>query len=331
MNAPTDGKNSHLEFTRKPRVYTPELGSQTITYVRTPGLKEYFRTYSPHGMAFQSLWVVANVMDEAGQKYNLMREYKTTDTTMTLASKEIFGANATAAPLFAPGEMLHGRIYQEIDEKNNLIFVKPFLPNSQAYSVVIRPQHIEWKDANGRIDLAFDVLGPALEYYCPGILEDAFYRSEPHFVTGTVDGKVVSGFGVIDAAWGTAGVGFLQGKIYEVLEENWIVWLNIYSNGTRECGIFINGVDQFEAFYYNRNGNAQVTRRNKLTSIPSEDGFIKGAIIEADDMRFEFVTESRIVQMATLVSWASGRVINKKEKEKPVKSFAWYEFFPKGK
>jgi hypothetical protein len=318
----------HLKFTRKAPTYSPDLGSETISCTHTPRIEEYFRTYSPHGLSFQSIWLVANVMDETGQKYNLMREYKVTDTTMTLASKEVPGLNSSAEPLFKPGEMFQGRIFHELDKENGVVWVKPFLPDSTAFSVVIRPQHVEWKDADGRIDLVFDALGPALEYYCPGRLEDALYRSEPSYVTGTVNGKAVSGFGVIDGGWGSVGVGFLQGKIYQVLEQNWIVWMNIYEDGSKECGVFVNGVDRFQAFYYNRDGKAMVTRHNKLEPTLTSDGFMKGASITMDDMAFEFVTESRIMQVQSFVSWASGRLINLKEKRKPVKTFAWYEFFP---
>jgi hypothetical protein len=324
-------EQEHLKFTRKPKVYSPQLGSETVVYLHTPKLRDYFRTYTPYGLAFQSIWVVANVMDDDGQKYNLLREYKTTDTTLTMASKEVPGLESRAEPLFEPGAMLHGRIFHEIDEENGMIMVRPFLPNSTAYSVVIQPQKIAWKDAGGRIDLQFEALGPAMEYHCPGLLEDAMYRSEPHFVTGTVNGKKVSGFGVIDAAWGTPGVGFLQGKIFQVLEENWIVWLNIYDDGTKECGVFLNGVDRFEAFYYNKNGQAKITRHNRFKPHFTPDGFIRGADITMDDLSFEFVTESRIMQMQSFVSWASGRIVNKQEQRKPVRSFAWYEFFPKKK
>ncbi len=121
---------AHQELIRKVPAYSPELGSETISYTRTPGLSEYFRTCSPHGLAFQSIWVVANVMDETGRKYNLMREYKAADTTMTLASKEVPGLDAEAEPLFKPGDMYHGRIFHEMDEQNQLIWVKPFLPES---------------------------------------------------------------------------------------------------------------------------------------------------------------------------------------------------------
>jgi hypothetical protein len=324
-------EEEHLKFTRKPKVYTPQLGSETVVYLHTPKIHDYFRTYTPYGLAFQSIWVVANVMDDDGQKYNLLREYKTTDTTMTMASREIPGLESQAEPLFEPGAMIHGRIFHEIDEENGTIMVRPFLPNSTAYSVIIQPQKIAWKDAGGRIDLQFEALGPAMEYHCPGLLEDAMYRSEPHFVTGTVNGKKVSGFGVIDAAWGTPGVGFLQSKIYQVLEEHWIVWLNIYDDGTKESGVFITGVDRFEAFYYNKNGQARITRNNRFKPHFTPDGFIRGADITMDDLSFEFITESRIMQMKSFVTWASGRIVNKQEKRKPVRSFAWYEFFPKKK
>lgn len=320
------------EFTRKPISYSPEWGSETLSYTHTPKLIEYYRTYSPHGLTFQSAWIVANVMDENGQKYNLLRKYETASTAMTLASIEVPGLKSRAKPIFKPGDMFLGRTFHEMDDKKGSILVKPFSPGRAAFTITINPQRVVWKDANGRIDLTFNALGPALEYYAPGRLEDAMYRSEPHWVEGTVNGKPVSGFGVFDFSWGPVGVGFVQGKIYKLLEECWIVWLNLFADGSKECGIFVDGVDQFEAFYYNKDGKARVTRNNKLEMTYTADGFIKGATITMDDLKFKYTTESRVMQVpTTLVAWASGRMINVNDPRKPVKSFAWLEFFPKGK
>jgi hypothetical protein len=325
-----DPLKKNLSYLRKPVTYSPAWGSKTISYTHSPRLMEYFRTYSPHGLAFQSIWLVANVMDQDGQKYNLMRECKTTDSTLALASLEKPGLNSQAVPLFNPNELFLGRIFYEMDEKDGFVTLRPF-PSGEAFQVEIRPQQLAWKDANGRIDLDFKALGPALEYYCPGQFEDNMYRSEPFWVEGKVNGKAVNGFGVIDMAWGPLGSGFLQSKIYKILEENWIIWLNVYEDGSKECGVYVDGIDQFQACYFNKNGQAKVTQNNKLTVSHTLDGFIKGATLRMDEHTFEYISESRVMQMASWVSWASGRVINLKESRKPVKTFAWFEFFPKSK
>lgn len=316
--------------TRKSLVYSPQWGSETIVYTHTPTLVEYYRTYQPHGLAFHSCWVVANVMDEKGQKYNLMREYKTVDSTVVLASLEVTGLHSNARPIYKRGELYIGRIFHEIDEEKGHILIKPFMAGRAAFSVTIKPQHVHWKDANGCIDLEFKTLGPALEYYCPGKWEDNMYRSEPHWVEGIVNGKKVSGFGVIDMAWGPVGHGFSQSKIYRILEEYWVVWLNVFEDGSKECGVFIDGVDRFGAYYYNKNGKARVTRNNRLDVTKTADGFIKNATIKADELTFKYTTESRVMRNPTSwTAWASGRVVNVNDPRKPVKSFAWFEFFPK--
>lgn len=322
-------KSYGQKFIRPTTVYEPEWGSQVIAYTRTPELMEYFRTYSPHGLASQGIWVVANVMDEDGQKYNLFRQYKAFDTTMTVASKEIPGLQSNPQQLFKPGEMYLGRCSQELYEEEGFIEIKPYLTNP-TFNIKVRPQHISWQDVEGRLNLEFNAVGPALEYYCPGLWEDDMYRSEPHYVTGTLDGKPVSGYGVIDAAWGPLGCDFVQSKIYKLLEQYWVVWMNIFEDGSKECGVYLDGVDDFRTGYYNQNGKAAVTHHNKVEVIPTEDGFIKGAKITMDDWSFEFTSESKIAQATSFVSWASGKVLNTADTRKPVKSFAWFEFFPKG-
>ena len=314
---------------RPSTVYTPEWGSKTIAYLRTPTLYEYFRTYTPHGLVSQGIWVVANVMDATGQKYNLFRQYKSMETAMTVSSLEVKGLDATSKALFKPGEMYLGRCWHEIDEERGLIEVKPYLANPNAFSVTIRPQHVDWKDANGRVDLAFDALGPALEYYVPGLIEDGMYRSEPMRARGAIDGTPVSGYGVIDAAWGAPGCDWVQSKIFALLEKYWIVWLNVYDDDSTDTGIYCCGTDEFEAAYYCRNGEAMIGRHNHLDVRHAADGFIQSATLQMDDQHFEFTPDARVMQVASMVSWASGKVLNTADKRTPVQSFCWFEYMPK--
>lgn len=317
-----------LKQMRNPASYSKELGSKTIAAIKTPKLMEYHRTYSPHGLAFQTSYIVAYLADESGQKYNLMRTFSTTNTGMVAHSIQEPGLDAHSKPIFDPCKLFLGRLFYEKDPEKDFILVRPFRAGSQAFSITIRPQHALWKDADGKIDLEFKAVGPALEFYTPGKLESAFYRSEPMSVKGTVNGKSVSGFGVFDFSYGPAGVSFVQGKVYKVLEKAWSTWFNVYADGSMECGIFVYGMDEFQAFYYNKDGKARVTRNNTCKISHTSDGYLEKAEYTADEMNFRFETEARQAQVATaLVSWAEGRMVNLAEKQKPVQTFGVIEFF----
>ncbi len=318
-----------LPFIRPDTVYSPEWGSDVLAYLCQPTLLEYFRTYRPHGLAFQGIWVVANVMDADGQKYNLFRQYKTFDTTMTVSSMVVPGLDSAPLQLYKPGELYIGRCSHEMDVELGCIEIKPYQANPKAFNIQVRPQRILWKDADGQLALSFEALGPALEFYVPGRLEDDLYRSEPCKVNGMLNGKTVSGFGVIDAAWGPAGCDFTQSKVYKLLEEYWLIWMNVYDDGATDCGVYLSGQDQFHAGYYNQNGEARVAHTSRLEVAYTDSGFIKGADLEMDGCQFEFISEARVAQVASMVSWASGKVVNRQEKRKPVQSFSWFEFFPK--
>ena len=319
------------EYFRKPIPYSPEWGPQTISYSTIPKLYEYFRTYTPYRLSFQSIWLVANVMDDQGNKYNLLRMYDAESTSMVMASQEVPGLDSKAKPIFKPGEMYMGRIFHEIDEEKGHIYVQPLTHVGPPFSIVIRPQHYIWKDANGKIDLEFSALAPAIEFYIPGKREDALYRSEQCFVKGTLNGKPVIGWGDLDMSWGPQGIGFTQGKIYKLLEQHWVVFLNIFEDGTKEGGVFVDGLDQCKVGYYYKDGKGQVGRNTTFDIKYTEDGFPKAATIKMDDLTLQYTTESRVAKAEALVSWASGRMINQKETRKPVKTFSWFEFFPKGK
>ncbi len=325
---PAFAEQNILKQMRNPASYTKELGSKTIAVTGIPDLMEYHRTYSPYGLTFQTAYLVTYVADDSGQKYNLMRTFSTTNTGMVAHSMQEPGLDAQSKPLFDPSELFLGRLFYEKDPQNDFILVRPFRADSRAFSITIRPQQALWKDADGRIDLAFKAVGPALEFYTPGKLESAFYRSEPMSVTGTVNGKSVKGFGVFDFSYGPAGVSFVQGKIYKVLEKAWSTWFNVYDDGSTECGIFVYGLDEFQAFYYNKDGKARITHHNTCKISHTPDGYLEKAEYTADEMKFRFETEARQAQVATaLVSWAEGRMVNLSENKKPVQTLGVIEFF----
>jgi hypothetical protein len=319
--------------TRKSVKYTPELGSETISYLITPKLHHYYRTYSPHGLCFQTAWIVAIVTDGGGQKYSLFRAFKAEDSISVMASKQIPGLDKDPERLFLPNQdMFVGRAYNDLDDEKGQIVVEPFSKAGPTFEIILRPQHLLWKDATDRLDLEFKAVGPAMEFYVPGQLEDNLYRTELYLISGMLDGKKVSGFGNFDMSYGPPGYGFGQTKIYRVLEQAWVVWGTFYENGGHECGVYVNGKDKFEACLYIKDGQARVTRNNQFEGFTTPEGFVKGAHFKMDELEFEYTTESWV--MRDPVRWtshASGRVINKNEKRKPIESYSIMEFFPKDK
>lgn len=305
-----------------------EWGADTIAYAHSPEIEESFRRYQPHGMAFMCTYMVANVMDRDGNKYNLLRQYKNFDTITTHASRSVPDGVTMAQPLFKAGEVYMSRCNNEMIDKKT-IQIQPYLVNPNLFTIVREAKRAQWMDVSGRIDLQYKSLGPALEFYVPGLVEDNMYRSEPYWVKGTIEGKDVQGFGVIDTAWGPAGTDWVQCKLFRYLEEYWVVWANLYEDDTVECGVYMDGVDTFGCGYFNQNEQLTVSRKSPAQVQWTPDNFLQSATFPVGEHQFEFTTEARVQQVPNYLSWASGRIQRVGETRQPKMSFAWFEYLPK--
>ncbi|NLG96102.1 MAG: hypothetical protein GX491_01960 [Chloroflexi bacterium] len=301
--------------------------SAVIAYAHTPTIEESYRRYQPHGLVYQCIFLVAIVMDEEGNKYNLLRQLKAFDSIVTHATRSVPDGVTYAQALFGPGEMYMSRTENELI--GNTIEIKPYLASPDLVSIEFKAQKAHWVDVNGRIDLDYKALGPALEFYCPGLHEDNMYRSEPYRVKGRLDGKKVEGFGVIDSAWGPAGVDWAQCKIFRYLEDNWLVWMNEFDDGSVDCGVYMDGLGDFGCGIYNRDGEVIVSGKRPCEVRWTEDGFLQGSTFTVGDVTFEFDMEARVVQAPGYLSWASGTVRRVDEYRTPVRSLAWLEYLPK--
>ena len=222
--------------------YDESYGSQVLAEAFQPTLPYYFRTYTPHRLAYQASWLWSGIQDEEGTRYACLREWKTEYTLNVLVSKLEDDPGAVASRVYKRLNM--GMIDFEMDDGEQAIQVQPpFAPG--AFHVEVRPQHYRWKEADGELELEFTGLGPALKYLCPGEREDGLYMSEFCRVAGTFQGKPVKGFGGMDCAFGTPGIGWIQGKIYSRLEKYWIVWANRYDDESIEYGICFDGEGDF--------------------------------------------------------------------------------------
>jgi hypothetical protein len=200
----------------------------------------------------------------------------------------------------------------------------PFAPG--AFHVSIRPQHYQWKEADGELELDFRALGPALKYFCPGEREDALYTSEFCRVTGTLQGRPVKGFGGMDCAFGTPGVGWIQGKIYSRLEKYWIVWANRYEDESIEYGICFDGEGEFNLGFIVRDRTVSISDCT-IRMEHFDDGFPRQAHISIGDDRYLFQATARVSRIKAFMQWANGRMNSERDERKAVERFSWLEFF----
>jgi hypothetical protein len=197
------------------------------------------------------------------------------------------------------------------------------------FSVDIEPQHYHHTEAGGEVDLRFTALGPAMEYLCPGEVEDGLYASEFCEVEGTVQGTAVRGFGGMDIAWGPPGIGWTQSKIYTLLEEYWVVFVNEFEDGTREYGVAVDGTADFSVGFLVRNRVPRHIGGAEIAMQRSADGFPTAAAITLGTERYDFTTTARVAQIKGLMQWANGAMVQANGAAKARRRFAWIEYFAK--
>ena len=303
--------------------YDESYGSKVLAEPFQPTLPYYFRTYTPHRLAYQASWLWSGIQDEEGNRYACLREWKTEYTLNALVSKLEDDPEAVASRVYKRLNM--GMIDFEMDDGEQAIQVQPpFAPG--AFHVEIRPQHYRWKEADGELELEFTGLGPALKYLCPGEREDGLYMSEFCRVAGTFQGKPVKGFGGMDCAFGTPGVGWLQSKIYRLLEKYWIVWANRYEDDSVEYGICFDGEADFNKGFIVRDGVARISDCS-IDMKGFDDGFPRQAIITLGDEKYLFETTARVSKIKGFMQWANGQMNREGEDRDIVERFSWLEFF----
>ena len=303
-------------------------GARTLVRAFTPTATTYQRTHRPHGLAHQSTWVWSCVADDAGQHYAITREFKAEATTLAMVSK--LELNTERDSPRAYNNLYLGIVQHDIDAAHGRVRVRSYpAKGSLPFAVDIEPQRYQHTEAGGEVDLRFTALGPAMEYFCPGELEDGLYASELCEVAGTVLGKPVRGFGGMDIAWGPPGVGWTQSKIYTLLEEYWVVFVNELDDGSREYGVAVDGTADFSVGFLVRNGAVVHAGGATIAMRRSDDGFPAGATITLGAEAYDFVTTARVAQIKGLMQWANGEMVQPNRRHGVRRRFAWIEYFAK--
>ena len=303
--------------------YDESYGSRLLAEAFQPTLPWYFRTHTPHRLCYQGSWLWAGIQDEEGTRYACLREWKTEYSLNALISRLAPDPRASASRVYKHLNL--GIIRFEKDDDRQIIQVEPaFEPD--AFRITIKPQRFHWTEAGGELDLEFSALGPALKYLCPGEREDALYLSEFCRVRGSLQGKEVTGFGGIDCAYGTAGVGWLQSKIYRLLEKHWVVWANRYEDQSLEYGICIHGEADFHLGFVVRDGAVDISGCS-VEMEHFEDGFPREARIALGQIPYRFRTTAQVSRIKGLMQWANGVMRPEGDARRTVETFGWLEFF----
>jgi hypothetical protein len=302
-------------------------GSRTLVRAFTPTAQTYQRTHRPHGLTHQGTWVWSCVADDTGQQYAVTREFKVEATTLAVVSKLEPDTGRDSPRLYT--NLYLGIIQHDIDAATGSVRVRSYpAKGTLPFSVDIEPQRYHHTEAGGEVDLRFTALGPAMEYVCPGELEDGVYASEFCEVEGAVQGRPVRGFGGMDIAWGPPGIGWTQSKIYTLLEEYWVVFVNEFDDGTREYGVAVDGTADFSVGFLVRNGVPLHIGGARIDMQRSADGFPAAAAITLGAERYAFATTARVAQIKGLMQWANGRMVRDGAPQAR-RRFAWIEYFAK--
>jgi hypothetical protein len=101
-----------------------------------------------------------------------------------------------------------------------------------------------WSDASGRWELHGKTVSDVFVVHVPvqdGVPDDVYYRHELMFLTGTIEGVEVSGYGHQDYAYGTPGKAYTELPIARSLQGMWVSWLHEYTDGELGGGCFWQG------------------------------------------------------------------------------------------
>lgn len=303
-------------------------GTRTLVRAFTPVAETYHRTHRPHGLAHQGTWLWSGVTDETGQQYAVVREFKVEASTLAMVSQLERGTERDSPRLY--DNLYLGILLHDIDTANGRVRVASYpAKGALGFSIDIEPQRYHHIEAGGEVDLRFTALGPAMEYFCPGELEDGLYASEFCEVEGTVRGRAVRGFGGMDIAWGPPGIGWTQSKIYTRLEEYWVVFVNEFDDGAREYGVAVDGVADFSVGFLVRDGVPLHVGGAEIAMQRSPAGFPLAADIALGPARYKFTTTSRVAQIKGLMQWANGEMVAADSGPPVRRRFAWIEYFTK--
>ena len=295
----------------------------------TPSLDHYRREWLPAPDAGQAgMWLGSVVGDRAGQDYWGLRGADDFVAGMTHVVSPVGGFRKLVKRLDADPLHLFAE-YSGID------WYEPFEYSDDGDSIQLLyssgrfardGQGCHWYDASGRFEMHGKTVSDIFVVHVPrqdGIPDDVYYRHELMFLTGTVDGVEVSGYGHQDYAYGTPGKAYTELPIARSLQGMWVSWLHEYSDGELGGGCFWQGRGglDFGPGYQFKGDTTTVHDDVVATPTLSEANKVVALKVSmgSDSYSFTFDTNgSPLHVFGNLVSSSSGK--------QPARSWCWVEY-----
>jgi hypothetical protein len=136
------------------------------------------------------------------------------------------------------------------------------------------------------IDVAGDLVCPALQWYLPGKDSALLYLTQTWEVTGTIIGRPVRGFLFWEEAYmlPDARLYVTKDPLHDVGYTTWYSWANRYADGTAEVGHFLFGQHDFHVgVIASSDGTVRsVTRMNAVVDRDADGYWHRGIVYDLD-------------------------------------------------
>lgn len=310
----------HEEPTSRPRV---------AVSVHRPSLALYRRGWSPAaGAGLAGIWVGAVVTDAEGNRFWGVRGFDDFVLGMTHVVSPVCGFKRLSDGL--DGEPVH-----LFPEYSTLDWFEPLQYSDTEETVRLTypsgrisrdAKTFEWSDASGQWYLRGRTISDVAITHVPvqnGVDADVFYRHELMYVTGTVEGRAVSGYAHQDFAFGPPGSIYTELAIARQYQGMWVSWLHEDSDGHLGGGSFWqgrSGID-FGPGYSVDDGRTVACERVSATPDFAASGRMAALTVCMDQRRYVFefdASGSPLHVFGSLTDSSNGR--------RPGRSWCWVEY-----
>lgn len=91
--------------------------------------------------------------------------------------------------------------------------------------------------------LEYEAVGPAMQTYHPDPVFSMYWRQLVFVVRGSILDQEVIGVGGVEQAWGNGGLNWMDLPMYQRVEDQWVLSLIEYADGTREVSSMFTSLD----------------------------------------------------------------------------------------
>jgi hypothetical protein len=122
-------------------------------------------------------------------------------------------------------------------------------------------ERMEWNDGT-ELSVTGELIGPALQFYCPDEDNPLGYTSRLFKASGTIKGIPVTGLVFHDSMHSKPGASFLGGPVIHKLEAAWVAFATEFEDGEIHAGHLIHGNEGFNLMVIHRTDGPPLIARD---------------------------------------------------------------------